>query len=362
MDNSVFRIWSVASQFMGLRMKYPPAAGVAIRDAGFDDVREDVVWLHRSTQEVPKRDRFDFCRTLPTGSHLERPLDARGDFCAEFRCTTTPDGIDFGKIAIDACVSRFGPSAAVDDAFVDIGMINAGTMHIRHGRDRTLVLHAGMAPVLFDAARPMTTRTSRSDVAYLRLPRAAVVAALGGDAVPRGMAVRPLVPGALTSQLGACLERVQRCVARSGGEVVDALRTARALALVALAGARGAGHHWPGELDVALYRAACHQLVQQVSNPRVTVDSVAAALGCSRAQLYRLFAARGETVAGRLREARMQRAAEWLVSQPRMAVGAVASCCGYSEPIAFDRAFRRRFGMTPTDWRATHVVPGHTMV
>lgn len=334
----------------------------AARDAGICDARADGVWLHRSTWEVPKRDRFDFCREMAIGSHIEQPLGARDDFFGEFKYTTTPDGIDFGEIAIDACVSRFGPSVAVDEAFVDIGMINAGSMHIRHGRDQTLVLHAGMDPVLFDAARPMTTRTSRSDLAYLRLPRAAVVAAVGGDAVPRGMAVRPLVPGALTAQLGACLQRVQRDSAPSAAAVVEALRTARALALVALARVRDPGHHWPGALDAALYRAARHQLAQQVGEPHVTAEAVAAILGCSRAQLYRLFAARGESVAGCLRELRMQRAAKLLGAQPHAAVGLIGSHCGYGEPIVFDRAFRRRFGMTPSDWRAAHATPIHMAV
>lgn len=309
------------------------------------------VWCLQSTRQVPPRERFDFCRELPTGSHLERPLGARDDFSAAFKWAMTADGIDFGEIAIDACVSRFGPGD--DDRFVDVGLINAGTMHIRHGRDQTLTLHAGMAPAVFDAARPMVTRTTRSDVAYLRVSRAVVRAAVGGDAVPRGAAVRPLPAGALTAQLSACLERVQHGVAQSAAAVTDALHTARALALVALAGVRGAGHHWPAELDAALYRAACHQLDLRVSDPRTTAADVAAVLGCSRAQLYRLFAARGESVAGRLREARMQRAAELLAGQQRMAVGAVAGGCGYAEPIAFDRAFRRRFGMTPSDWRAT---------
>lgn len=334
-------------------MRVPSVPEAAPRDARGCDARADGVWLHRSTREVPKRDRFDFCRELAIGSHIERPLGACDDFFGEFKYTTTADGIDFGEIGIDACVSRFGPGG--DDAFVDIGLINTGTMRISHGRDQRLTLHAGSAPVLFDAARPMTTRTSRSDMAYLRLPRVEVVAAVGGEAVPRGMAVRPLVPSVLTAQLNACLQRAQRGSAQEDGTVVaDALRSARALALVALANVRGAGHHWPGVLDAALYRAACHQLAQRAGDPHVTAEAVAAILGCSRAQLYRLFAARGESVAGCLRELRMQRAAVLLRAQPYLTVGRVANRCGYSEPIAFDRAFRRRLGMTPSDWRATH--------
>lgn len=308
------------------------------------------IWRVRSTREVAPRDRFDYCRAFPTASHIERSLGAHDDFLAVFKYAATPDGIEYGDIAIDACVSRFGPGG--DDAYVDIGMLNAGTMRIRHGRDQTLMLHAGRGPVLFDASRPMTTYTSKSDVGYLRLPRAVVVAAIGGSAVPRGMAVRALAPGILTTQLGACLRGVASGSIQGTVAVVDALRTARALALVALANLRGSGHHWSGELDDALFVAACHQLAQHVANPRVTADAVAAALGCSRAQLYRLFAVRGERVVEHLRELRLRHAARLLRVEPDAAIGTVATRCGYTEPIAFDRAFRRRFGMTPTDWRA----------
>lgn len=308
------------------------------------------IWQHHSTREAAKGAGFDFCRALPMGSHIERPLRAHGDFFGEFEYTATPDGIGFAEIDIDPCVSRFGPGG--DDSRVDVGMVNAGTMRIRHGRDETLVLNAGAGPVLFDAARSMTTSTSRIELAYLNLPRAAVVAAIGGAAVPRGMALRPLSPGVLTSQLVACLRGLQREIGRNTPAVNSILHTANALALVILANLRGANHHWPGELDAALYGAACHQLSLHVADPCVTVDAVAATLGCSRAQLYRLFAARGQTVAGYLYELRMQRAAATLHKRPHFSISTVTLLCGYSEPIAFDRAFRRRFGMTPSDWRA----------
>lgn len=308
------------------------------------------VWHHRSTREVAKRDRFDFCRALSMGSHIERPLRAHGDFFGEFEYTATPEGVGFAKIDIDPCISRFGPGG--DDSRVDVGTVNAGTMRIRHGRDETLVLNAGSGPVLFDAARPMTTQTSRIEVAYLSLSRAAVVAAIGGDTVPRGMALRPLPPGMPTSQLVACLHGLQREIGRNTPAVNIALHTANALALVVLANLRGAAHHWPGELDIALYRAACHQLSLYAADPLVTVSAVAAALGCSRAHLYRLFAKRGESVSGVLYALRMQQATTLLRTHPQVAISAIALRCGYNELAAFNKAFRRRFGTTPGDWRA----------
>jgi AraC-like DNA-binding protein len=307
------------------------------------------VWQVRSTREVPARDRFEFWRQFPAGAHMERPLGAPGNFFGEFKFAVTPD-VMLGEFDVDPCVSRFGPGR--DDSMVDIGLINTGTMHIRYGRDRTLVLRSDAGPVVFDPARPMTIVTTRSDVTYLRLPRTVVVAALGSAAIPRGAAVRPLPPGALVAQLAASMRGAPRGGAQAAGAVADALHTLQSLALVALANVRGAAHHWPDVLAGALYTAACCRLKQHLADAQLTVDIVAAELGCSRAQLYRLFAARGQTVAGHLRELRLQHAAALLRTRPAAAVGLIAAHCGYGEPIAFDRAFRRRFGMTPSDWRA----------
>lgn len=318
-----------------------------LRDPLVDRASASGIWQRRSTREVAKADRFEFWRQFAAGAHMERPLGARGDFFGEFEYAATSDGVVFGKFEIDPCVSRFGPGR--DDAMVDIGMLNAGVMHIRYGRDQALALHAGAGLVLFDPARPMTTHTTRSNLAYLSLPRSAVVAALGGDAIPRDAAVRPFAPGALAAQLAACLRGLQ---GEGAAAVTDALHTASALALVALANLRGVGHHWPGELEAALYRAACYQLTLHTADPRARVAAVAAVLGCSRAQLYRLFAAHGQSVSGYLYELRMQQAATVLRTRPVIPVGALTLLCGYGEPAAFNKAFRRRFGMTPRDLRA----------
>lgn len=309
-------------------------------------------WQRRCTDEVPRAERFEFWQQFPAGSHMERPLGDGRDFFGEFAYTATPDGILFGAFTIDPCASRFGDEA--EPGFVDIGMVKAGTMHIRYGQGQALVLKPGAGPTVFDPAQPLTTRTSRCDLAYLRLPRAAVEAALGAPAIPVGAAVRPLPVGAITAQLGACLQELRPDARDTLAVVNDRLHAARALALVALAASRGPGHHWPGALDTALYRAACCLLARNMADPRTTAEAISATLHCSRAQLYRVFAARGESVAGRLRELRMQRAAELLSGHPGSPVGAIAPRCGYSDPIGFDKAFRRRFGMTPTAWRRTH--------
>lgn len=308
-----------------------------------------VTWVHHSTQEVPAGDRFEFCRALATGSRLECPLGARDDYFGDFRYALTPGGVNFVEMKADPCASRYG--AGGDDTAIVIGVVNAGHMHIRHGKDQAQALHAGSGPVVFDPGRRMTSRNSRIDTSYLRISRAAIVEAVGGDAVPRGMALRSLPPTLLSAQLQACVRGLRQggC---DGVAAAATLRAARALALVALAGTRSAGHHWSDALEDALFDAALHQLGQHVANPRVTVGAVAATLACSRAQLYRVFAARGEGVEERLRWLRMRHAAKLLTAYPRLAFDTIAERCGYGDSVAFHKAFRRHFGMTPRDWRA----------
>lgn len=321
-----------------------------------DDDAASLIWQHRSTLEVPKADRFDFWRQLPLGKHIQQPLETGSAFFGEFNYVATPDTVSFVEMGIDACLGRFGSS---DGDWVDIGMVNAGAMYIRYGRGQSLVLSPSARPVVFDPTQPMTASTPRSDLVFLRLPRAAVVAAAGRAAMSKGLAVRPLAPGVLTMQLAACLQRLRRGREQTETATAQSLHMARALALVALARDQGAGHHWPDVLEQALYLAACHQLAQSLADPFLTADLVAAALGCSRAQLYRVFAAHGTSVAGYLYDLRMRRAAQLLVEFPAAAIGTLVMQCGYGGPIAFDKAFRRRFGMTPSDWRAERASAGN---
>lgn len=312
------------------------------------------VWARSSTLDVPVDVRFEYHRnlSLAMGARVEPVRGASTNFFAQSKYAMAPDGTSVTDFAVDPCITHFG--SGHDDSTVEIGMLCAGTMHVRHGSAQTTVVSAGHGLVLFDAARPSYTHTTRCAAIHLQIPRAAVVTALGGDAVPPGAALRPLATNVLTAQLARCLWTLRGECAYDADQVHAALHAARALALVALANTRGAGHRWPDELEQALYRVACHQLAQHVGNPRVTVEAVAAVLQCSRAQLYRLFVARGQSVAGYLRELRMQRAVEWLSAYPGTAIGTIADACGYGELISFDRAFRRRFGTTPRAWRAEH--------
>jgi AraC family transcriptional regulator len=60
----------------------------------------------------------------------------------------------------------------------------------------------------------------------------------------------------------------------------------------------------------------------------------------------------GETVTGYIRRIRLQSAASRLVNNPRDSVTDIAMACGFSSPSVFARAFKERFGVSASQWRA----------
>ena len=73
---------------------------------------------------------------------------------------------------------------------------------------------------------------------------------------------------------------------------------------------------------------------------------------------HRLFAAwMGETLGDYLRRRRVEVAAMRLASQPRLSVLSAAVSVGFGSGEAFARAFKLRFGCSPTAWRAQNRNP-----
>lgn len=92
---------------------------------------------------------------------------------------------------------------------------------------------------------------------------------------------------------------------------------------------------------------------RELGNPGLTPDVVAAAHGISSRYLYKLFHEQGLTVAGWIRECRLERCRRDL-GDPRLSslsVQAVASRWGFTDKAHFSRAFRAAYGTSPRDYR-----------
>jgi AraC-like DNA-binding protein len=85
----------------------------------------------------------------------------------------------------------------------------------------------------------------------------------------------------------------------------------------------------------------------------LTPDSLAKALGCSRAVLYRAFAPSGVTVARYVRDVRFHHFLQALRTQPDASISKLAYDCGFANsPSDFSKLFKRTYSMAPSQLQA----------
>jgi AraC family transcriptional regulator len=91
---------------------------------------------------------------------------------------------------------------------------------------------------------------------------------------------------------------------------------------------------------------------QRLDRP-LDLAQLAAVAHFSPYHFHRVFAAwMGETLGDYLRRRRVELAASRLAAQPRLSVLQVALAVGFGSGEAFTRAFKARFGCSPSAWRA----------
>jgi AraC family transcriptional regulator len=99
-----------------------------------------------------------------------------------------------------------------------------------------------------------------------------------------------------------------------------------------------------------MHRVLAH-IDEQLDQP-LDLETLAAVAHFSPFHFHRLFSAwMGETLGDYLRRRRVEIAATRLVAQPRVRVLQVALSVGFGSAEAFARAFKTRFGCSPTLWR-----------
>jgi len=140
--------------------------------------------------------------------------------------------------------------------------------------------------------------------------------------------------------------------ARGVGEtIVQLIR----LSLLELAGGESA------PTQRASLRERIKQLVERrLGDPSLNVEAIALALNCSRRQLYNAFSEEPDGVAGYVLARRLDACRRDLAdpAQQHRSITEIALERGFNHPAHFSRAFKARFGITPSDARAARLPDG----
>lgn len=242
---------------------------------------------------------------------------------------------------------------AYEDDKLALVYVMQGEVHSRYEGDAGAVTRAGEF-LLFDAHRASRMHFKTRHFVQINLPRAAlhplVCAQPAPGAISRavsGSGLAGLLSGQLAQfrSLGAGLNDHER---------LGLLHATEALATVVVENACLGGSLDDERRHLGLYTAAQRYIRLHFGVETLDGTKVAAALGCSRATLYRVFARHGLTVAGYIRELRLQKLAQLLQHAPAHPIAQLAHHCGLHDSPNLSRLFRRRFGHAPREFRALH--------
>ncbi len=97
----------------------------------------------------------------------------------------------------------------------------------------------------------------------------------------------------------------------------------------------------------------------QIRDPDLSIDQIACALRCSKRYLHMAFAACDRSIADYIWSTRLDGCRGDLARHADRTISEIAFAWGFSSSAHFSRAFRKRFGMTPSEFRRSDAIgPG----
>ncbi|MFG1779550.1 helix-turn-helix domain-containing protein [Micromonospora sp. NPDC049048] len=211
--------------------------------------------------------------------------------------------------------------------------------------------------VLYDTSRPYVAELRPDDATsrmlLLRFPRALLpfpprdLRELSAVCIPGARGV-----GALSSRF--LLQLADQLDALTPAETARLATLTLDVLITALADALDARTVVPADTCRRALTARIHAFIRDhLGDPDLTPSAIAAAHHISVRYLHKLFQQEEHTVAGWIRERRLERC-RCDLAEPRLAartVNAIAARWGFASAAHFSHAFRARYGQSPTEFR-----------
>lgn len=231
---------------------------------------------------------------------------------------------------------------SVDDVVLLMGVSGEGFIE---QDDRRARLSAGQA-VFVDFSRPVESAWPDAEMILLQMPRQVFS---GAD--PRRISATTLDADVKLVHL---LQSYARAALRDDRTVALPDIAERHLCELAAQLCRGVSGDSAGPGGAARSAARVTAMLEFIalnaSNPCLTMQHVAAAVGLSERSGHLQFERSGLTFTRELQAVRLDRARERLIGGSDRVID-VAYAVGFSDPSHFHRLFRRRFGCTPAELR-----------
>lgn len=326
-------------------------------------------YLQVTTKGVKRSRAYDYwCDTVYYNFDPDRsPSQRSSDFHAEAQALITPRGSFYVYESASISGRRTHRQARSDSGeSIDIGLVVTGLRHYETDRSQALTAASGEFFV-YDPTRPARVGWKRHRGIHLTVHRQAVEAALGGALPPSHLIAKSLSASRLASFLRAQLitlaqhlhtltpaERVYML-----DHTIDLGITAmRSLALDSFDSLDSlAAREDDAQVRRGILLSARQYIAAHIANPALSTTEIAAAIGCSRTTLYRAFADMGIAVSDYIREQRLQRFLKLLQqSSPHQTITELALKCGFADVTNFNKIFRRRFGMSPSEVRRAGIL------
>jgi AraC family transcriptional activator of tynA and feaB len=317
------------------------------------DPPSKVIFLDISTNAAPPLEVYSFWNEGFWNERDSHKQKERANRPANANRSVSNDGSLARDRPETALRGRQHHYVSADGGGIDLSLVISSERRQRSNNEHGRLTNSG-GFFLYNASDHSRVAGEAGDAAHLLLRREIVEAALGGPMPPIAAMAEAMFRSRLTLVLRDQMLLVARTISDLNQAQLNFLlhQTAR-LALFAIEGSVVSDSHPSANpVRAALFTAAQRYIERHFADFDLDVGRIASNIGASRATLYRAFADHGLTVAEAIREKRLARAEALLKAGPmQVSIDAIAETCGFAHTRSFQRAFRMRFGVNPTEFR-----------